>query len=201
MKKLEITYRYILEAYFQEKQTSFTQSELARKFSFSLSTINNAIKPLVTIGAVEIKQRSFVLLDAKKLLYYWATRRKFNQEIIYQTRADKPIAELEKLVPSTAIFTAFSAYRLKFSDAPADYSEMYFYIPGQDLNEVKKRFPEAKGPANVFVLISDAQLIEENLKEKGNLAPSSQIFVDLWNIKEWYAQEFFKKLEQRLFND
>lgn len=187
----EIIYREILTQFLENKQTVFTQLALSKKFKFSLSTVNNALKPLVAIGAVHVKTRGFELSDAKKLLLYWATVRNLEKDILYSTRIELPVTELEKLVPSNAGFTAYSAYRLKFKDAPADYSELYFYVPENELGEVKRRFPKNKGPANVIVLKSDKFL-------KKGIAPLPQVFVDLWNLKTWYAKDFVNALEERL---
>ncbi len=195
MRKLEIIYREILDSVLENNQLEFTQLALAKKLSFSLSTINHAVKPLAEIGAIEIRQRSLRVIDTKKFIYYWATVRKFQKDIIYSTRVEKSVQELEKITSNSVIFTAFTAYLKKFKEVPADYSEIYFYAVKDDLEEVKKRFPERKGPPNIFVLSTDEQLI----KEKRKLVSNSQLFVDLWNIKQWYAHEFLKKLEERLF--
>ncbi len=195
MKKLEIIYRYVLDQALDHRQFTFTQLALAKQYSFSLSTVNNAIKPLVSIGAITIKQRGFELSDARKLLYYWATIRKLNKDIIYSTRKEGSIKEIEGLATNDSIFTAYSAYKFKFKEVPADYSEIYFYVPENELMQIKQRYPTQKGPPNVFVLRSDPWL----LNQKKSVVSNSQLFVDLWNIKEWYAQDFLKKLEERLF--
>ena len=196
MKKLEIIYRELLDNVFEKKHVTFTQLGLAKQFSFSLSTVHHALKPLREIGAITMRQRAFDVVDTRKLLYYWATIRKFNKEIMYATRVEAPVQELERLVPSPAIFTAFSGYRLLFKEAPADYSELYFYIPESELAEVKERFPKQEnGPQNVFALKADEVL----LTQKRSIVSKSQLFVDLWNCKQWYAHEFRKKLEARLF--
>lgn len=188
MKKKELVYDYILTEAIEKGRRSFTQLGISRKFGFSLSTVNNALKPLASMGAIEKRPRSFVLADAKKALYYWATIRKFEKETVYRTRRELPVSEIENLVPSSAAFTAYSAYRILFDDVPSDYSEVYFYIPQDDLEEVKKRFPEHKGPPNVFALVGSG---------KGTVS-KPLLFADLWNIRTWYAREFLQALEKRL---
>lgn len=186
MKKKEIIYDYILTEAIENKKYTFTQLAISKKFSFSLSTVSNALKPLASIGAIEKKTRSFVLVDTEKTLLYWATIRKFEKDIIYSTRIELPVSEIEALAPSSVIFTAYSAYKFIFKDAPADYSEVYFYICEADLEEVKKRFPERKGPPNLFVLIGKGK----------NIVSKAQLFADLWNIKTWYAKEFLNAFER-----
>ncbi len=195
MKKLEVLYREILHQAIEKRRFGFTQLGLAGKYSFSLSTVNHALKPLAELGAIEIKQRGFVVVDARKMLYYWATVRRFSRDVVYATRVEKPVRELERMVPSGAVFTCFSAHVFKFKEAPADYSEVYFYVPESELGEVRKRFPESKGPPNVFVLKADEWM------GKGGVVLTPQLFVDLWNVKQWYAHEFVKSLERRLFDE
>jgi len=31
--------------------------------------------------------------------------------------------------------------------------------------------------------------------------PLAQVFVDLWNLPEWYAKEFVQALEKRIFEE
>lgn len=188
MYKKETVYDFILSEAIEKKRRTFTQSELSKKFGISLSTVNNALCPLAAMGAIEKRARSFVLVDAKKALLYWATIRKFEKDIVYRTRIELPVSEIEKSVPSSAVFTAYSAYKYLFKDVPADYSEVYFYVPESELAEVKTRFPERKGPPNVFVLPGSGK----------NSVSKPHLFADLWNIKTWYAKEFLQALEKRL---
>ncbi|MEW6529118.1 MAG: hypothetical protein AB1391_04465 [Candidatus Micrarchaeota archaeon] len=188
MYKKELAYNYILTEAIEGKRYTFTQLEISKRFRISLSTVNNALAPLVSIGAIEKKARSFVLADMKKMLYYWATTRKFERDIVYKTRIELPVSKIERLVPSSAVFTAYSAYRCIFHDVPADYSEVYFYIPENELDEIKKRFQQKKGPPNVFALVGFWK----------NVVSKPLLFTDLWNIKTWYAREFLHALEKRL---
>jgi len=192
IQKKEWIYREILERFFERKESRFTQLELSKRFSISLSTVSNALAPLRSMGAIEVKQRSFVLTDAKKLILHWATVRSLERDIAYRTRMDASPAEIEKLMPSGAVFTAFSAFRLRYHEAPADYSEVYIYADRGTLEEIKRRFPPADGPPNIVVLESDPFLPKGMVSEP-------QLFTDLWNIKSWYARDFLGSLERRLF--
>lgn len=200
MLKKEIIYREMLTEAIERKQLSFTQLALSRKFNFSLSTVNNALKPLEQIGAIEKRERSFQLVDVHKLLTFWATARNLARDILYSTRAEMPVQKIEGSMPAGATFTACSGYRFLFNEAPADYGEVYVYADGKTLEEVKRRFPETggrkpgtgKGPPNIFVLEKDAFMPEK-------IAPKAQIYADLWNLKEWYAKDFLNALERRLF--
>ena len=185
----EVIYREIIEEALK-RNVSFTQLAIAKKFKFSLSTVNNALRPLVEIGAITKRHLGFDIIDVKKLLLYWSSTRKLSKDIIYKTRAELPVIKIEASLPNGCIYAAFSAYRFLYNDAPADYSEVYAYADSSLLKEIKKRFPQSKGPENLIVLEPDKFLNEK--------MPVSQIYVDLWNIKEWYARDFINALDKRL---
>lgn len=189
MRKIEIAYREILYQAMEKKNNILTQAELSRKLNMSLSTVNLSVKHLEDMGAIVINQRNFHVLDLKKILYFWASIRNLQKDIIYKTRIEKSVIEIEKLMPNNIVFSAYTAYKLLFKDVPADYSEVYIY--GDE--NIKERFPEKKGIPNLFVLKKD-KLIEKY----GKIATIANTFVDIWNIKEWYAKEFLKEMEKKL---
>jgi predicted transcriptional regulator len=192
LQKKLIVYRHLLEAYLEKHEDSFTQSGISKKFSISLSTVNNALSPLRSMGIISVKARSFDLTDPKKLMIYFATMRNPDKDIIYATRFEAPVSQIEKLMPSSVVFSAYSAFRFLYGNVPADYSEVYAYLPKNELPEVKRRFPPASGPSNVFFLEADPFI------RKGAVSPP-QLFADLWNLRSWYAKEFLNALEKRLF--
>lgn len=189
MKKAGLVYREILYNAIEKKNKSLTQAELARALGISLSIINKAVKNLEKMGAVEINPRSLKIIDIKKILYYWASIRDIKKDIIYATRAEMPVTEIEKSMPDNVTFAAYTAYKLMFNDVPADYSEVYVY--GDE--SIKERFPEVKGPANLFVLKKD-----NAIDKYGKITTIANTFADLWNLKEWYAKEFIKAMEEKL---
>jgi hypothetical protein len=192
LRKKEIIYRHLLGCYFEKRETRFTQLGLSKKFSISLSTVSNALAPLRSIGAVSVLPRSFVIADARKFLLFWATSRRFERDVIYRTRYDGSVTEAEKSMSSETVFTAYSAYRMLYGDAPADYSEVYAYACRENIDGLKRRFPPKDGPPNIIILEADQFL------GKGVVSPP-QMFVDLWNLRSWYAKAFVDALEKRLF--
>ncbi len=194
MKRTEAVYREILYRAIEKKQFLLTQSELSRKLEMSLSIINSAVKKLVSIGAVEIRQRSFRVVDVKKILYFWASIRNLEKDIVFKCRIEMSVREIERAMPDV-LFACYSAYKLMFKDVPADYSEVYVYADENETNNIKKRLKdmmrEDRKP-NFFVLKKDSIL--------GNYQkmPVAQIFVDLWNLKEWYARDFLNEIEKKI---
>lgn len=192
MKKIELVWREILTSALEKRQTVFKQKELAKKFNLSTSTVFQALKKPRGIGAIEVGGRGFELVDFEKLLFYWATERNLKNEIIYQTYADLPILEIEGLMPGNVIPTAYTAYRFRFQDAPADYEKVYFYAP--DIAAVKERFPQRrKREENIFLLKPDVYL-----KTYQPAPPLPQLFVDLWNLSSWYAKEYQEALLKKI---
>ena len=191
MFKKEIIWREILYQSIEKNNFNFQQQKLAEKFNFSLSTVFNALKIPREIKAIKVSGNGFKLINIEKLLYLWGTQRKFEQDIIYKTFVSAPIEKIEANMLSDIIWSCFSAYKYKFKETPADYGKVYVY--SNNIDEIKKRFPIKKGPENLYILKQD-----ECLKKYGQCGTLGQIFVDLWNNEDWYAQEFIKKLKEKI---
>lgn len=187
MKKGERVYNEILYNYYELNKRELTQTYLSTECNTSLSTVNNALKPLKEMNVIKTNPMNFVVLDPYKMLLFWATKRTFVSDIFYKTRIEESVSEIEKSMPEEVIFAAFSAFKIRFGEVPADYSEVYVYAE----NMWKERFPERKGPPNVIFLKK-----ERILEKYGKITTIAQTFVDLWNINTWYAQEFLKELEE-----
>jgi len=146
MKKIETIWHHLLNIALTKKEFKHTQKDLALKFGYSLSTVNHALAIPAQIGAVRKSSKFFLLSDFWKLLYFWASLRNLEKDIIYQTRIEATINELEGLIPSQAIYAGYSAANRMLKEPPADYSKVYFYADKEKLNEVLKRFPPVQKP-------------------------------------------------------
>jgi hypothetical protein len=124
-------------------------------------------------------------------LYHWASVRNLKKDLVYQTRVDLPVLEIEKSMVAEAVFGCFSAYRLKWDEAPADYDQVWIY--SSQLEEIKNRFGFKKGRPNLLVLKPD-----EFLTHYGSITSLGQTFVDLWNLPDWFAKEFVNSLKERI---
>ncbi|MFH1970772.1 MAG: hypothetical protein ABIJ05_00085 [Patescibacteria group bacterium] len=194
MMKIETTWHHLLWSALEKHQFKHTQKSLADYFGYSLSTINLAIKKAAAIGAVKISGKFFVLSDPKKLLFYWATHRNLDKDIVYKTYSDLPIGEIEGLTPPQSIIGGFSAAKKILGEAPSDYSKVFFYLPQEEIETAKKRYPPSiKEPKNIFVLKSYPKQ-----KEYGQIATLPQTFVDLWSLPDWYAKDFLTSLEEKI---
>lgn len=170
-----------------------SQLGLSKTLKISISTVSNALAPLVGMGAVSLARFGFSLLDRRKILLYWASQRSLAKDIVYKTRCPQGAAYIEKHLPASAIYTAYSGYKLATGSVPSDYSSVYFYLPEGGLDELKRRFPPLDGEPNLFALAMDSRLAKLS---KAGVAPLPQIYVDLWNLRDWYAAEFLKEAEK-----
>jgi len=187
MKKNEWVYREILYRVIEKGERFFTQKALSGRCGVSIGNVNKSLSPLEKMNAIEKKPRGFIVINWKKLLLYWASNRNLERDIVYQTRVGKSVNEIEKGIPP-AMFTAYSGYKFAFRTVPADYSEVVVY---GDATEIRERFPERKGVPNLIVLKTDPHM------EKFKRVPLAQIYVDLWNLGTWYAEDFIKELDRR----
>ncbi len=196
MKKIELVYNEILFNSLEKKNNYLTQAMLSRNLGISLSTVNLAMKPLTRMNAVTIKRMGFRIIDTKKILYYWASIRNLEKDIIYSVRLDEPVRNIEKQMPDNIVFTAFSAYKYKFKDVPADYSEVYVYGSENIIRRTKEKKSKVKNikkNPNLFVLSKN-----DVMHRYGKTATLANLFVDLWNLRQWYAKDFLKSLEEKI---
>jgi hypothetical protein len=194
MSKKEIIWREIIEKAAKKEQFEFTQKDLAKTFGFSISTVFNALKAPRAQGAVKVTGKNFSVVDLEKLLYIWATQRNVAKDVAYATFAPMGAKEIEGLMPDGVLFGAYSACAHAWGDAPADYGKVYVYADGRELSEIKKRFPPAKADPNLFVLKKDPFWDRYGTAD----TVPAQTFADLWNLKEWYAKDFFNRLKKDL---
>jgi len=199
MKLYEVLYREIATDYLSGKNL-FTQKEMSNRLGISISNINRALKELEAINAVMIRPMAFKIIAIDRLLLYWATRRKLTKDIVYSAFADMRTNEIEASMPNGTAFTAYTAYKKIYDDIPANYSEVYVYATEDALYEIKKGFPLHKSYDNIFVLKADP-ILEERIENGMAVVPVPNVFVDLWNMRAWYAKDFVDALAKKLFGD
>ena len=189
MNKKELIWRAILHSAITRETNEFTQKQLAEQFNISLSTVFNALRELRQLGIVRVTGRNFSVEDPDKFLSFWATHRSLRREIVYATHSDLPVSEIEGSLPPSAILACYSAFRATYGNIPADYDKVYVYADLESLEEIRRRFPPAKGYANLIVLKSNP-----HLASYGSMTPPVQTYVDIWNLEDWYAKEFLQRL-------
>ena len=192
MKKIEIIWRELLFQAIEKKKRQFTQKELAEKFSFSTSTIFQALKIPRKMGAVRVTGRFFILEDPEKLLYHWVSFRNLDNDTLLRGKVNLSISEIEGQMPPDVIFGGFTvAGKYLKGNLPADYDKVYVY--SNNLKNIKQRFQFDKGRENIIVLEADPFI-----RQYGSITTLAQNFVDLWNMPEWYAKEYVIVLKERI---
>ena len=191
MKKIEIIWRELLYQAMERGQRQFTQKDVAGKFSFSTSTVFQALKAPRKMGAVRVTGRFFILEDPEKLLYHWASVRNHGKDIVLSGRVELPVLEIEGRMPPDVVFGGFTAARHYLKEAPSDYDKVYVYSVSRE--KIRERFELQKGRENVIVLRADRFLVTY-----GPITTIAQTFVDLWNLPEWYAKEYVKSLKEKI---
>lgn len=187
MLKIEYIYRELLYKTIEQGNPDFTITELASRFKLSTSMVSHALFPLRSLGIVKIGKVKSALIDTERLLFFWATKRLLNKDIIYKTYNPLPVSEREALLPQNVYPTAFSFCRIILKETSADYDHIYYYA--SCVTEITKRFPEdKKHPANTFILKEDPFL------SSYKSIPLAQVFADLWNLPEWYAKDYSQGL-------
>jgi DNA-binding transcriptional regulator YhcF (GntR family) len=206
MNKKCLAYRYIAEHALADKKMKFTVRGIASDLSVAPDTISNAAAPLKRTGAIDMQRRYFTLINFEKLLAIWAVARNFDRDIEYKTYvARRSTAEIEDMLPSGIAYTNYSGYTKLFGNAVSTYSEVYAYATEQAVEEIKKRFPKnllSKGSdyGNLIILRPDYVLSKRIMGKalQGSAVSMPQLYVDLWNAKEWYAYEFLRRLKEKI---
>jgi hypothetical protein len=194
MKKIETIWHHLLNTAITEKRFKHTQQELAHHFNYSLSTVHHALAIPTQIGDLRKESKWFNVENYQKLLYYWASVRNLEKDVVYRTFVNESVLQIEGLLPPHAIYAGYSAARKLLTEPPSDYSLVHFYIIESVAATVHERFPPSRQPPNVFVLKQS-----ERMDDYGQITTLPQTFVDIWNLRDWYSKDFTEALEEKLY--
>jgi len=182
MRKEERILREILTG-IKEGKERFFQKDISKVCNVSIGLVNKVIKKLEFQGSVQRGGRGFSVIDANKILFYWATKRRIKEEVSEKYYIKSSVENIEKTLPNCVIFTAFSGWRLLTGRVPADYREVYVFVP-KGSEEVMRLWLKgnkpSKGPENLFIIYTDDEHLIKNSKK--NIVPVPQIFVDLYSV-------------------
>ncbi|TSC85297.1 MAG: Uncharacterized protein G01um101416_963 [Microgenomates group bacterium Gr01-1014_16] len=189
MRKIEYIWKSLLNQALEKREFSFRQQDLAKQLGLSSSTVNLAMSPLRQMGAVRIGKRVSEIVDPEKILYHWANHHRLQP--VNSVRVNLPILQIEGLLPDGSIPTAYTAVRERFGEPPADYDKVYVYHPHPQAIIDRFTAEITSGPPNLFILLPDPLLKSLSL---------SHLFVDLWNLPDWYAKDFVNFVKSK-FNE
>lgn len=178
----------------------FKQNQISKSLHVSIGLVNRIMRKLEMIGGLQENKRYFKVIDLNKILIYASSIRNIQRDIIYETRVNLPVKEIENSLPDGTILGSYSAYKYFFNDAPSDYSEVWVYSNPDVLNEIKSRFLKNNLPPNLIVLKSDSELVGNVSKYSNgnNVISLPQLYTDFWNIPTWYSKEYLIALERKI---
>lgn len=169
-------------------------TKLSAELELPVSTIHKALERPRAIGAVQGSAGGLRVLDPRRLQLMWAASRDLRRDLVYTTRVPMAIREIEARLPTSAIPTAYTAFvQHEGRNVVADYEQVVVYADG---NELRRLFPPRPGQANLLVLEPD-----HLLRRYGKVAPTCQVYADLFNLPTWQAQRFLETLDRQLAGD
>lgn len=176
------------------------QKRISQLLQVSIGLVNKTVARLEQMGAMSKTGRNYSITSYKKVLMFWSSLRNLQRDLIYSTRVSGPVREIERSLPDGSILSAYTAFNYLFNEAPADYSEVWAYVPEDIFSEVEERFPSNNLPGNLYVLKGDELLVENSKRySKGmSIVSVPQLYVDLWNIPSWYSKEYIALLEKKI---
>lgn len=192
MKKIETVWCQLLFDALEKRELHFQQQKLAAQLHMSLSTVNHALSQLRRFGAVSVGGDGGVVTDTEKLLLHWANHRKLTTDIVATIRVDTPVVETEGLLPQGSVLGGYSAVRYWFGEAPADYTSVYVYHTHPE--RVLERFTDTnKGQTTLVVLT-----LPPHIPIRGETTTLAHTYVDLWNMTDWMAKDFIKRIGEEI---
>lgn len=195
MKKIERVWHWVLYNYLEKKEKTFTLQQVAQQLDIAISTVHHALRVPVQSGAIRKASRLFVLEDPKKLLYYWASVRNLERDMLARATTPGSVRELEGLALPGSIYAGYSAARFLLPEVPADYSTVYFYLAQEQLPAFIERFGADSATDQPTVV---ALAMPADMPALGSHTTLIQTFVDIWNLRDWYAREFINTLEIKI---
>lgn len=192
MKKIETVWCQILYDVLEQNQPRFQQQKLAEKLRLSTSTVNHALKDLRRMGAVRIGGDGGTVSDAEKILMHWSNHRDLTGDTVETLGLGGSVVEIEGLLPPGSVLGGYSAVRQWYGEAAADYSTVYAYH--LDPKQIQRRFDGYPAGDTKLVILRLAPMIPIR-QETTSLAHT---FVDLWNITDWMAKDFGRRVKQEI---
>ncbi len=201
----EQVWRFVLE---HAEDGLMRQQDIAADLGISVSTVHNALAVPRRSGAVEVGGRGFEVTDKKKFAIIWAVFRNLYRDVLVDVWSDLPPGKTEGLISrfEGVAFTGPSAFKFEYGYVPSDYDHVLAYAPPQLVDEIveqsaanisgkfKSRVPRRSRYATRLTLL------EPDPRMPDGKVPWAQVYADLWQLPEWWATEFTKRIEAALLD-
>lgn len=171
----------------------WTLGTVAQAVNRSEAVVRRALAIPLKSGAIARSDHGWRVIHRQKLLMIWAVFHEWDVLGTLTLRA--PVREIEGYMLPDAFWTGPSALRFRGQTLPADYDQVWVYLPEAQWPLLVERFRPLLAPepvqrrstANLWVLRPDAALT--------NPVPWPQVFVDLWQSSRWWSAEFCRVVE------
>lgn len=196
MRKIERVWQAILDS---RGQYDLQQQALARQLDCSTHLVHSALSIPRRIGAVQVTGRGFRLIDYRKLLVIWAVHRDLEGDVLRRLYVNLPVGRIEGLMIPDALFAGCSAYKILYGGTPSDYGTVYVYVAPEDVDNIMRRYADVlrKPPGgqrtpryNLIILRWDKTVFTQMTPE--------WIWVDLFNLSDWWTSNFRRALDERM---
>lgn len=192
MKKIETVWCQLLFDALERREFHFQQQKFASTLHMSVSTVHHAIGDLRRFGAVSVGGDGGNVTDIEKLLMHWASHRQLIKDVVATVPLALPVLEVEGLLPVGSILGGYSAVRHWYGEAPADYTSVYVYHKEPAI--ILDRFgSQSQGGITLTVL-----KLPPYIPYRPETTTLAHTFVDLWNMTDWMARVFIKRIQEEI---
>ena len=192
MKKIETVWCQLLFESLEKQETHFQQQKLAANLNISTSTVHHGLKDLRRMGAVRVGGDGGSVIDAEKILLHWANHRALASDVIKQLSLNGSVLEIEGLLPTGSILGAYSAVRLWYGEPPADYTSVYVYPPQPE--QIIRRFANHPPGDTTLTILK----LPATIPLRAETTTLAHTFVDLWNLTDWMAKDFVRRVREEI---
>ena len=163
-------------------------SALAGELDMGISTVYRALSYPVEIGAIVIRPAGGLrLIDPSRLLMIWAARRNLGNDIIERFLVQGSATTVERSITSqTVILGGFGALVARSgANTVADYETVLVY--GDPQIQIDGSIEDTNPTRTTELIVLEPDPL---LRRYGRTTPSTQAWVDLFNLPGWQASRF-----------
>ncbi len=188
MRAPERVWRWILTA---RPEPRFSVEDAAQATGVTPAAARAACQAGRQAGALVYDRRGWQIRDVYKLLLTWAVRHR--PQVVSRLPLAASVSAVEGDMLPTALFSGPSAVKLYRNVLPSDYPEVWIYLDPAEWTTLRARYADrvvrpAQAVSTLVVWARDAW--------DPVPLPWEQVYVDLWASPHWWAEPFWRYLEQ-----
>lgn len=188
MRAPERVWRWILTA---RPEPRFSVEDAAQATGAAPAAARAACQAGRQAGALVYDRRGWQIRDVHKLLLVWAVRHR--PHVVGRLSLAASVSAVEGDMVPHALFSGPSAVKLYRAVLPSDYTEVFVYLDPVEWPALRARYADrlarpAQAASQLVVWARDAW--------DPDPLPWEQVYVDLWASPHWWAEPFWRYLEQ-----